>query len=69
MRRVLQISANRLLVLSAVLLFTACSAAPVKCERDEIPPDLLQVPQENQLCELLKIFDPSSCSEAKPASD
>lgn len=49
------------------LLFTACSARPVRCDRDQIPPDLLRVPAENQLCELLQIFDPNSCASAPPA--
>jgi hypothetical protein len=58
-----------LLVSCAAVLFAACSATPVKCDRDQIPADLLQVPQENQLCSLLQIFDQTSCASEKPASE
>lgn len=61
--------ARALLVSAAALLSAACSTVSHKCELPEIPGELLQVPPENQMCELLQIFDPRSCSEVNPASN
>lgn len=60
MKHVSPISARSLLVSCVVVLSAACSAVPVKCERDEIPADLLAVPQENQLDAILGIFEDRS---------
>lgn len=54
---------------SLAALLSACASRQIKCETPQIPPELLTVPQQDQVCELAAILGQSCTDTAGNASN